>query len=171
MIKWGEYFLEFILDVLNHFKNEIIVFLFATLPIIELRGAIPLGLAFKMNFMDTFIFAVLGNTLSIPFAFLFIRRVLNFMRKFKLFKHLVENFEDKIAKKAESVKKYTQLGLLIFVAIPLPGTGAWTGAFIAAFLEMRLKDAFWPISLGVIIAGIIVTGVAYGFLSFLSFLV
>ncbi|MEG1560569.1 MAG: small multi-drug export protein [Clostridia bacterium] len=137
--------------------------LIAMVPILELRGAIPVGVAGGLSLPVAFIAAFIGNLLPIPFAILFIRTIFEWIkRKMPKFKSLVERYENSTRIKAEKAKKYKIFGLMLFVAIPLPGTGAWTGALIAAILEMRLRDAMPPIALGVLIAGIIVSAITYG---------
>ncbi len=129
----------------------------AMVPVIELRGAIPIGTALGLNYWVAFIAAVIGNMIPVPFIMLFIKRIFAWMKKSKTFGKLVDKLEKRAYSKGETVRKSEILGLLIFVAIPLPGTGAWTGALIAALLDMRIKKAFPTIMLGVIIAGIITT--------------
>ena len=136
-------------------SNELIVFLVSMLPIVELRGAVPLGVFMGVNPWLLFLLAVIGNTLPIPFIILLARPIVNFFLRTKLFRPLGTWLEEKVRKNAHKVVKYEFWGLFLFVAIPLPGTGAWTGSLIAALLDMRLKNAFPSILLGVIAAGII----------------
>ena len=141
------------------------------LPIIELRGGIPVGALNGIPWVETYLLCVIGNMLPVPFIILFVRRVFDWMKKKSArLGRLAERFETKFRTKAANVVKYEMLGLLLFVAIPLPGTGAWTGAGIAAFLNMRLKHALPVIFGGELIAGFIMSGISYGFLSFLNFL-
>lgn len=129
----------------------------AMVPILELRGAIPIGTAMGLNYWVAFIAAVIGNMIPVPFIMLFIRHIFAWMRKSKTFGKLVDKLENRAHSKGEMVKKYEVLGLFILVAIPLPGTGAWTGALVATLLDMKIKRAFPTIMLGVIVAGIITT--------------
>lgn len=129
----------------------------AMAPVVELRGAIPIGTAMGLNYWVAFIAAVIGNMIPVPFIMLFIRQIFNWMRKSKTFGKLVDKLETRAHSKGEVVKKYETLGLFILVAIPLPGTGAWTGALIATLLDMKIKRAFPTIMAGVIVAGIIIT--------------
>lgn len=132
-------------------------------PVIELRGAIPAGVALDLPFYAVFITALLGNLLPVPFLILFTRRVFEWLRtKSTFLERLVSRLECKAASKEKLLKKYELLGLCILVAIPLPGTGAWTGALVAAVFNIRLKHAFPAIVLGVLIAGIIVSIVTFG---------
>ncbi len=137
-------------------KEYLLVFLCSMVPIVELRGAIPIGtLAYGLPMVATYVVAVLGNLVPVPFIIKFIRPVFEFLQKNTPLKKVVEHYIDKANRNAEKVRKYEMWGLFLFVAIPLPGTGAWTGALIAAFMDMRIKDAFPPIALGVATAGLI----------------
>ncbi|MDD6238975.1 MAG: small multi-drug export protein [Oscillospiraceae bacterium] len=144
------------------------VFGLAMIPVFELRGAIPVGVAAGLPFWTVFLTAFLGNLLPVPFLILFTRRVFEWLRtKSALLERLVSRLERKAATKEDLLKKYELLGLCILVAIPLPGTGAWTGSLVAAVFDIRLKHAFPAIALGVLIAGIIVSVVTYGVTIFL----
>ncbi len=129
----------------------------AMVPVIELRGAIPIGTAMGLNYWVAFIAAVIGNMIPVPFIMLFIKQIFAWMRKSKTFGKLVDKLESRAQSKGEMVKKYEMLGLLILVAIPLPGTGAWTGALVASLFDIDIRKAIPIIALGVIIAGIITT--------------
>ena len=132
-------------------------------PVFELRGAIPVGVAAGLPFWIVFITAILGNLLPVPFLILFTRRVFEWLRKKSAFlERLVSRLEKKAAANEDLLKKYELLGLCILVAIPLPGTGAWTGSLVAAVFDIRLKHAFPAIALGVLIAAVIVSVVTYG---------
>lgn len=141
------------------------------LPVIELRGSIPMGVIFELDWVPVFIISVIGNFLPVPFILLFIRKILRWMTGVPKLSKIALWIENKAHKNSEKVLKYASLGLFFFVAVPLPGTGAWTGALIASMLDMRMKYALPSIFGGVLAAGIIVSGVAYGFLGFLNFLV
>ncbi|EDS73373.1 putative small multi-drug export protein [Anaerofustis stercorihominis DSM 17244] len=132
-------------------------------PIIELRGGLPVGIASGLSFPVAYIAAVIGNLIPVPFIILFIRRIFILIRKYmpKL-SSMIDKLENKAHLKGQKVRKYQKFGLFIFVAIPLPGTGAWTGALVAAFLDIRLKDAILPIVLGVLTAGILIMMLTYG---------
>ena len=144
------------------------VFGLAMIPVFELRGAIPVGVAAGLPFWTVFLTAFLGNLLPVPFLILFTRRVFEWLRtKSALLERFVSRLERKAATKEDLLKKYELLGLCILVAIPLPGTGAWTGSLVAAVFDIRLKHAFPAIALGVLIAGIIVSVVTYGVTIFL----
>lgn len=144
-------------------KARIITFLMAMVPVIELRGAIPYGVIAGLSVPEAFILAVLGNLAPIPFLVVFTRKVFEWLRtKSEGLDRLVRRLEAKADKNKEIVQKYEFFGLMILVAIPLPGTGAWTGALVAAMMNMRLKRAMPAITVGVIVAGIIVTTLTYG---------
>ena len=144
------------------------VFGLAMIPVFELRGAIPVGVAAGLPFWTVFLTAFLGNLLPVPFLILFTRRVFEWLRtKSALLERFVSRLERKAATKEDLLKKYELLGLCILVAIPLPCTGAWTGSLVAAVFDIRLKHAFPAIALGVLIAGIIVSVVTYGVTIFL----
>lgn len=148
---------------MNLLRHLLYVFGLAMVPVFELRGAIPVGVAAGLPFWIVFITAILGNLLPVPFLILFTRRVFEWLRKKSAFlERLVSRLEKKAAAKEDLLKKYELLGLCILVAIPLPGTGAWTGSLVAAVFDIRLKHAFPAIALGVLIAAVIVSVVTYG---------
>ena len=134
----------------------IFTMLVSMLPIIELRGGLPFGVALGLPYYLAFPFAVLGNLIPAPFIIVYIRRIFKLMRRYmpKL-NSLVDKLEKKAHLKGQKMQKYQYLGLWLFVALPLPGTGAWTGSLAAAFLEMRLKKAMPAVILGVLTAGTI----------------
>lgn len=144
-------------------KDILLTFLVAMVPVVELRGAIPFGVVRGLNIWTAIIASVLGNLVPVPFIILFIRRIFAWMRAhMPKLDGLVTRMEKKAEKNRAAVEKYAFWGLAILVAIPLPGTGAWTGALVAAMMEMRLKRAFPAIVIGVVIAGVIVSVVTYG---------
>ena len=137
--------------------KALITFLISMIPIIELRGAIPYGIAAGINPWLTFALSVVGNMLPIPFILLFIRKIFTWMKRYPKLAKIAEKFEARAAKKSGTVKKSETIGLCILVAIPLPGTGAWTGTLVAALMNMRIKRALPTIFVGVLIAGLVVT--------------
>ena len=140
------------------FGKCIFTMLVSMIPIIELRGGLPFGVALGLPYHLAFPFAVLGNIIPAPFIIVYIRRIFQWMRRrMPRLNSLVDRLERKAHLKSAAVTKYKYLGLCIFVAIPLPGTGAWTGALIAALLDMPLRRAVPAIFLGVVIAGLIMT--------------
>ena len=133
------------------------------MPVIELRGGLPYGIAIGLDYPVALIAAMLGNILPVPFIILFIRRIFAwFRRKSEWYERIVSGLERKAHLKGRTVQKYSAIGLCILVAIPLPGTGAWTGALVAAMLNMRMKRALPAIILGVLGAAVIVSFVTYG---------
>jgi uncharacterized membrane protein len=145
-------------------KNFLWIVLVSMVPMIELRAAIPLGCGMGLPAWQVYVAAVVGNMIPVPFIVLFIRRIFAFLRKhWQKLGGLVDRIEARAMKKSGRVRQFEILGLMLFVAIPLPGTGAWTGSLIAALLDIRLKRSIPVILLGVLIAGAIVTAVSYGF--------
>lgn len=132
------------------------------LPILEIRGAIPVGVAAGMDPWAAFAVGLIGNMIPVPFLILLTRKVLNWMKKHHLLDKFTAFLERKGSEKAEQVQRYSFWGLFILVAIPLPGTGAWTGALVASLLDMRLKRALPAIGMGVAVAGLIILVFTYG---------
>jgi len=141
----------------------IATFFISMVPVIELRGGLPYGIGFGLEYPLALTAALLGNMVPVPFIVVYISRIFKWLRShFKAMDSFITKLETKAHLKGETVKKYGPLGLLIFVAIPLPGTGAWTGALVAALLDMDLKRSVPCIFLGVCIAAAIITVVTYG---------
>ena len=177
-----------ILDFLAFLPKEIYVFLISMLPIIELRGAVPVGAAIGLPFYLNYIVAVIGNVLPVPFILMFIPRILDLMEKVKLFRPVVkwvrqkaEKYKGKIitvkdescvecGEDTETLNTGFFIALMMFVAIPLPGTGAWTGSLVAALFNLPKRSSMLAISLGVLICGVIMCLASYGVLGFLSIL-
>lgn len=148
--------------------DHLYVLLISMVPIIELRGAIPVGAVLGLPFWSNYLMAVIGNCLPVPVILLTIRHILAWMKTTKRLAGIALWLEKKGARGSEKIMRYTSLGLLLFVAIPLPGTGAWTGALAAALLNMRMKYALPSIVAGVVIAGVIMTLASYGVVGFLG---
>ena len=151
-------------------KQLLFCMLLSLAPVSELRGAIPYGIAAGLEPWLVFLLAVVGNLLPVPFILLFIRKIFQWMKRYPRLAKIAKKFEDRAWRKSGKVKRSETIGLCLFVAIPLPGTGAWTGALIAALMEMRMKRALPTILLGVLIAGTAVTLIAYFGVEALSFL-
>ena len=133
------------------------------IPVLELRASIPVGSSLGLNAWQCAIAAIVGNMIPVPFVILFIRKIFAYLKEnWPKLSRFVERLEAKAEKKKPLVQKYAILGLTLLVAIPLPGTGAWTGALVAAMLDIRLKRAIPCILLGVVIAAVIVTMITYG---------
>ena len=137
------------------------------LPVVELRGAIPIAAAADIDRHVAYILCVIGNMLPVPFILLFIRRLLKWMKTKKYLSKFAGWIEEHAMKRSSRIGQFEVLGLILFVAIPLPGTGAWTGAIIAALLDIRMKTALPALLVGVLIAGVLVSGIAYGFAALL----
>ncbi|MCM8778709.1 MAG: small multi-drug export protein [Candidatus Omnitrophica bacterium] len=140
-------------------SSEIKVFLTALLPISELRGAIPLGFALNLSLPKIIIFSILGNLFPIPFILILLKPVSKKLRRFPLWRKFFEWLFKRTERKAKIVERWEFWGLVIFVGIPLPMTGAWTGAVAGSLLGMSFPKAMLAISLGVFLAALIVTGI------------
>ena len=137
--------------------------LFSMIPVVELRGGIPFGVTLGLPVWAAFIAAVIGNLIPVPFIIVYIRRIFQWMRRrMPRLNNLVDKLERKAHLKGQRVTKYKYLGLAIFVAIPLPGTGAWTGSLAAAFLDMPLRKALPSVIAGVLTAGMLISILTYG---------
>ena len=137
-------------------------FFVAMVPVIELRGALPIGVGMGLPPLVATLIAIIGNLVPIPFILILLQKVFDFMRTKKHKKKLVLWLEKKAEKNRTKIDKYGWLGLILLVAIPLPGTGAWTGALVSSCFKMRKKPSMLAITAGVIIAGIIVLLITYG---------
>lgn len=141
---------------------ELVVFIISLFPILECRGGMIAASLLGVDYWLAVIISVVGNILPIPFIFLFIEKLFNLMKKTKLLGKLATKIENKAMSKSDKITKYKRWGLLLFVGIPLPGTGAWTGALIAVLLKLNLKDSVISICLGVLMAMSIMSLITYG---------
>ncbi len=153
-----EQIVEFLRESL---PRELVVFIISMLPILELRGGLVAAAILGVDWIVAFPLCVIGNMLPIPVVLLFIRQIFTWLKKIKCFKKIVEKLEERANRKSSSLNKYRLWGLFIFVGIPLPGTGAWTGALVANAVDIRFKHSFPAIFAGVIAAGIIMSVVSY----------
>ena len=144
------------------FPPQLAVFFCSMIPIIELRGAIPLGCVLGLPFWQSFAIAVIGNLIPAPFILLFIHKIIEWLKRFKLTRKMALWAERRAEVKSEKRENLSFLGLAVFVAIPLPGTGAWTGSLVANFLGIRFKKAMLAVIVGVLVAGVVVTLITYG---------
>ncbi len=144
-------------------SKELIIFIVSMLPILELRGGILAAGMLNVDMVRAFFICLAGTLVPIPFILLFIRQILDWLRNTRFVK-LVRRIEAKAEQKSKSVEKYKTFGLFVFVAIPLPGTGAWTGALVAALIGMRFKNAMLSIAMGTLAADIIMCVISYGLL-------
>ena len=135
--------------------KEVFIFLVSMLPLIELRGGLIIASLLKVPLVQANIICIIGNIIPIPFILLFIKKIFEFMKKHNILKNLVYKLEDRAAKKSSGVEKGEFIFLLLFVGIPLPGTGAWTGTLAASFLDMDFKKSVIACMGGVLLAGII----------------
>lgn len=153
-----------LIDAFGGLGKEVVVFIISMMPLLELRGGLLAATLLKMDFVPAYLISIVGNTLPIPLVLLFLDKVFNFLKKSKKLNKLISKLEKKILSKKGQIEKYGYLGLLLFVGIPLPGTGAWTGAGLAVLLNLNKKKAFVSIMLGVILASIIMSILSYGIL-------
>lgn len=159
---------DFIIELLNFMSTEFKVIFTAALPIIEVRGAIPVGIALGMSPIHATLIAFIGSMIPVPFILFSIRPIFNYLRTTRTFKKMIHKLTNKSMAKSGNVLKYGYWGLFLFVAIPLPGTGVWSGSLIASLLDMRFKYAFPTILLGNLIASIAIMILSYGFVSAFS---
>lgn len=152
-------------QLLNFLSIELTVLLTAALPIIELRGAIPVGISLGLSPLHAAILSFIGSMIPVPFILFTIRPIFNYMKKTKTFRKVVHRLTDRSMNGSGNIQKYGAWGLLIFVAIPLPGTGVWSGSLAAALLDMRFKWAFPAILVGNLIAAGIIMGLSNGVVS------
>lgn len=137
----------------------------AMTPVLELRGAIPFGLALGLSVELTYLVSVLGNMIPVPAIILFIRHIFRWLRKYRWWDDKITKIVTKAHLKGRTVRKYRIPGLILLVAVPLPGTGAWTGALVASLLGIRMQHALPAIFLGVLIAGVLVSAAACGIIA------
>lgn len=142
--------------------KEVAIFIISLLPILELRGGLIAARILGVEFIKAFIICYIANILPVPFILLFINWIFNKMSKWKPTKKIVDWLSNKTLKKKEQIDKYGYFGLFLFVGIPLPGTGAWTGSLLAILLNLDKKKSFITISIGVLAAGIIMSLLSYG---------
>ena len=153
-----------LVDAFGGLGKEVVVFIISMMPLLELRGGLLAAALLKMDFVPAYLISIVGNTLPIPLVLLFLDKVFNFLKKSKKLNKLISKLEKKILSKKGQIEKYGYLGLLLFVGIPLPGTGAWTGSLVAIMLGLDKKKSFICILIGVILASIIMSIVSYGIL-------
>ena len=144
------------------FGKEILVFLISLMPILELRGGLLAASLLGLKPIPSYIISVVGNLLPIQFILLLINKILNWMRNSKHFKGIAEWLDKKVEKHKGQIEKFGYLGIVLFVGIPLPGTGAWTGSLIASVLEMDRKKTFLAVLVGVFLASVIMMIVSFG---------
>lgn len=163
MNKLAQSIVAFIISIFGVNAGKIIgIFFISLLPVIELRGSIPIGYYQGLPWYTNMITSIIGNILPVPFILLFVVKVFEFMKKRNIMVNIIEKIEKRAMSRSESIANKEFLGLMLFVAIPFPGTGAWTGALIAALLQFDRKKSFVYIFIGVLIAASLVTLGVYG---------
>lgn len=145
-------------------SKELIAFVVSMVPILELRGGLLAASWMHIDMIRAIVICVIGNIIPIPFILLLITKIFNKLKQTRTFRPMVEKLENKALGKKDQIEKYEFWGLVLFVGIPLPGTGAWTGALIASLLGIRFRKAFPAIILGILLATCIMTIVSYGIL-------
>ena len=149
-------------DNLSRFISpEGVIFIISMIPILELRGGLLAASLLKVSAVKAIPICIIGNIIPIPFILLFIRQIFKWLKKTKVFRGLVLKLEDRAMRKSDTIKKYEFWGLMAFVGIPLPGTGAWTGSLIASLLEVDIKKSSLAIFCGIIMATVIMYFVSY----------
>lgn len=159
-----ESLVESLANLLGGLGKEVIVFIISMLPILELRGGLIASALLGVDFLPGYVCSIIGNILPIPIVLLFLEKIFDLLKKIKFTKNFINKIESKIMSKKGQIEKYGYWGLLLFVGIPLPGTGAWTGSALAVFLHLNKKKSFGVIFLGVVLASIIMSILSYGIL-------
>ena len=152
-----DFLVNFFIDLFGGISKEVIAFIISLMPILELRGGMIAAFALKIEYLTALCICILGNILPIPFVLLLLNYILNLFGKWKVTKKIVDWLEEKVESKREQIDKYGYWGLILFVGIPLPGTGAWTGALLAVMLGLDRKKSFICILLGVVMAAAIMS--------------
>ena len=150
----------------QYISAELVTFIVSLLPLLECRGGIIVGRLLGLPLVETVIISIIGNVLPIPFILIFIKKIFKWLKPTKFFGKIVTKLEERAMKKSQKLRDGEILGLMLFVGIPLPGTGAWTGALIASLLGLRIKRTSIAILIGVAIASVIVSLLMYGVLAF-----
>ncbi|KGM97673.1 ligand-binding protein SH3 [Clostridium novyi A str. 4552] len=134
------------------------IFLLSAVPIVEQRGAIPMGIMAGISPMTVFWVSFFGSMLPVPFILLLFNKIFTWMKKYKAFEKINNLIERKIDKNSAKLEKYKEIGLITFIAIPLPTTGVWTGSAVAAFLKLDFKKSLLCAAIGALISALIITG-------------
>ena len=144
------------------YGKELTVFIISLMPILELRGGLIAAALLKLNPISSYIVSIIGNVLPVPFILLFFNKIFELLKKKKKLVKFTNFVDKKVEKNKKSIEKYGYFGLTLFVGVPLPGTGAWTGCLIASVLEMDRKKAFLAVFLGIIMASVIMMLISFG---------
>lgn len=146
------------------FSREVVAFIVSMVPLIELRGGLFAAKLMGIPLFEGNLLCILGNILPVPFILLLITPIFNWLKKTRWFRPMVEKLENRAMSKKDNIEKYQFWGLVLFVGIPLPGTGAWTGSLIAALLDIPPKKAFPAVLIGILMAAVIIDILSYGLL-------
>lgn len=155
---------EWFMNALRGLSGELVALIISMVPLLELRGGLLAASLLGVDILKAVPLCIIGNVIPVPFILWFITPIFTAMKKTRLFRPLVEKIEKKAMSKSDRIEKGYFWGLVLFVGIPLPGTGAWTGALIAALLDIPMKKAFPAILLGILVATVIMSAVSYGLL-------
>jgi uncharacterized membrane protein len=145
-------------------SKELTVFIISMVPVLELRGGLIAAKLMGIPLLEANLLCIIGNIIPVPFILLFITPIFTRLKQTKLFRPMVEKLENKAMNKKDQVEKYEFFGLMLFVGIPLPGTGAWTGSLVASMLNIPFKKAFPATILGIFMAAVIIDIISYGLL-------
>jgi len=148
-------------QIMDIISKEIMVLLVAAMPVMELRAAIPLGVSLGMSPLHAMIIGLIGSMIPVPFLLFFLKPIFAFLRKNPYWRKFVDWVTKRTMKKSKQIRKYSAIGLLIFVAVPLPTTGVWTGSIAASLLNIRLKHSFLAIFIGNCIAAVIMMAISH----------
>ncbi|MEE3343044.1 MAG: small multi-drug export protein [Bacilli bacterium] len=157
-----ESLVSFFIHLFKGLNKDLVIFIISLMPILELRGGLLAASLLKVPYIRALIICLIGNVLPIPFVLLFLEKILEILGRWKPTKKIVRWLEKKADSKRGQIDRYGYLGLILFVGIPLPGTGAWTGSLVAIMLGLNRKKSFICIIIGVIIASIIMSILSYG---------
>lgn len=152
---------QWFVDLLNGIPKEWVAFIVSMIPVLELRGGLIAAALLKIDLVPAILICLLGNIVPVPFILWFVTPLFDRMKRTRLFRPLVEKLEKRSLGKSDKIRKYEFWGLVLFVGIPLPGTGAWTGSLIASLLGIRFKKAFPAVVLGLLLATAIMCVVTY----------
>lgn len=155
---------HFFIDIFGGINKDIVIFIISLMPILELRGGLLAATLLKIPYIRALIICIIGNILPIPIVLLFLNKVFELFEKWSVTKKIVDWLMKKVDKHRNQIDKYGYLGLILFVGIPLPGTGAWTGSLLAVVLGLNRKKSFLCILIGVLLAAAIMSVVSYGIL-------
>ena len=159
-----ESLVNFFIDILGGISKDLVIFIVSLMPILELRGGLLAASFLHVEYIRALIICIIGNILPIPIVLLFLKKILDLLEKWTVTKKIVDWLMKKVDNKRESIDKYGYWGLILFVGIPLPGTGAWTGSLIAVVLGLDRKKSFLCIIIGILLASIIMSILSYGIL-------